>query len=211
MKKLLMSFILCMTSILSFAAGGDKIIDFYVDTETGSLMSSEHGVDVEHADGTVANYTISIENLEFSEFHCQCVIKIEANGNHPWDELFIYRLRYIDATDADDIVDVEQHAQEDPVWSAYEVYSTHVWFKDTFLKSWVYGYDLCYEVHDTTNDHHLYIVIHNAFGHNIITGVEDVKQDTKVMYYDLNGHSSNMPFNGINIVKRGHKMTKEIY
>lgn len=199
MKKLiLLLFTICTLSC--YAAGGDKIIHFYVDTETGSLMSSEHGVDVEQVDGSVANYTITIENLEFSEFHCQCVIRIEANGNHPWDEFFIYRLRYMYAKDLDDIVDVEQHAIEEPTWNDFEITNTHCWFKDTFLKNWIEGYDLCYEVHDTTNDHHLFIVIHNAFGHNIITGVEDVRENSETIYYNLQGFKSKTPFKGINII-----------
>ena len=47
---------------------------------------------------------------------------IEANGNHPWDQLFIYRLQSKYSTEH---VDVEQHAKEDPVWNAYEITNTH--------------------------------------------------------------------------------------
>lgn len=197
-----------MLSSFSFAQNGDKVINFYVDTETGSLMSSAHGIDVTQVDGSVANYTVSIEKLEFSATHCQCIMKIEANGNHNWDEFFIYRLQ---SRNSDVHVDVEQHAEEDPEWNAYEIYNTHVWFQDTFEKNWIEGNDLCYEVHDTTNNHHLFVVIHGAFGHNVITGITDITEDTQTIYYDLQGHSSNKPFNGVNIVKNGNKTYKEIH
>ena len=212
MKKFLIGLFVAFTTITASAiSGGDKVINFYVDQSTGSLMSSEHGVDVEHANGTVANYTITIENLGFSEFHCQCVIKIDANGNHPWDKLFIYRLRYLNARDADDMVDVEQHALEDPTWNAFEFSNVHLWFEDTFRKDWIDGYDLCYKIHDITNNHHLYIVIHNAFGHSIITDIEEVTIASQPIYYSPQGHRSTTPFNGVNIVVVNNKAKKVIY
>lgn len=211
MKNFLLSFIFCVISMLSsfsFAQNGDKVIDFYVDTETGHLMSNSHGIDVDHVDGSVANYTITIESLVFSGEYCQCIMRIEANGNHPWDQLFIYRLQSRYSTEH---VDVEQHAKEDSVWNAYEISTTHAWFKDTFKKDWIEGNDLCYEVHDLTNNHHLFVVIHNAFGHSVITSITDVNNDSQAIYYNLQGHSSNKPFNGVNIVKKGNRTYKEIH
>ena len=107
---------------------------------------------------------------------------IEANGNHPWDQLFIYRLQSRYSTE---YVDVEQHAKDDPVWNAYEITNTHAWFKDTFRKDRIEGKDVCYEVHDVTNNHHLYVIIHNAFGHSIITSITEVNNDLQTIYYDL--------------------------
>ena len=57
-------------------------------------MSSENGIDVDQIEGGVANYTISVESLIFSDDHCQCVINIVAGGSHPWDQFIIYRLRW---------------------------------------------------------------------------------------------------------------------
>lgn len=208
MKKFLMGLLITLTSITVNAAGGDKVINFYVDTATGSLMSSENGTDVEHVDGTIANYSITIGKLEFSETDCQCAMKVEANGNHNWDEFHIYRMKSLYS---DEYVDVEQHAQEDPEWNAYEVYDTHIWFQDTFLKSWVDSDDLCYEVHDSRNNHLLTIVIHHAFGHNIITNIEVIISNGPVIYYDLQGHSSTKPFKGVNIIKINNSTKKAIY
>ena len=210
MKKFFITMLISLISIFSYA-NSDKVIDFYVNTETGKLMSNQHGVDVEQIDGTIANYTITIEKLIFSKYHCQCIIRIYANGSHPWDKFFIYRLRFKDATDKNDKVDVEQHAKEDTIWSKYKIEDTYLWFQDTFEKSWIIGYDLCYKVRDSRNVHYLYIIIHNALGHSIVTNVEEIVKDNQsTIYYDLQGHSSNYPFKGINIVKNNGTYEKRI-
>lgn len=74
---------------------------------------------------------------------------------------------------------------------------------------------LKYIIYDRTHDSTFAIWINQAIYYatqtDIITGVENVYNDNDDMiYYNLQGHSSNHPFIGINIVKNNGKYEKRI-
>ena len=168
-------------------------------------------------------YTVTINNLVISANHyvsCDMTIKCP----HPAENYTVLR-RHADGNpgDANDPNwNMQTQPEVNPRWCSYEVIESSpsgctIRFVDTFPMYW-YTDELStanalkYYVHDAVTGHTLDIQIQNVFYYNIITSVEEiVKNNQPIIYYDMMGHSSSRPFNGINIVKQGNRTYKIIY
>lgn len=167
-------------------------------------------------------YTVTINDLIISANHyvsCDMTIKCP----HAAENYTVLR-RHADGNpgDANDPNwNMQTQPEVNPRWCLYEVIESSqsgctIHFVDTFPMAW-YTDELStanalkYYVHDAVDGHTLDIQIQNVFYYDIITNVEEIVNDNQpIIYYDLQGHSSNHPFNGINIVKNNGKYEKRI-
>ncbi len=168
-------------------------------------------------------YTVTINDLIISANHyvsCDMTIKCP----HSAENYTVLR-RHADGNpgDANDPYwNMQTQPAVNPRWCSYEVIESNesgctIRFVDTFPMHW-YTDELStanalkYYLYDAITGHILDIQIQNVFYYNIITNVEEIVKDNQpTIYYDLHGHSSNFPFNGINIVKKRSKTYKKIF
>ena len=168
-------------------------------------------------------YTVTINNLVISGNHyVSCDITIQCP--HSAENYTVLR-RHPDGNPGDENNPYWNMATQptvNPDWCLYEVLSSSssgctIHFVDTFPMSF-YTDELStanalkYYIKDAISGHTLDIQIMNVFYYNIITGISDIcGNNSQPIYYDLQGHSSNKPFNGMNIVKNGDKTYKIIF
>lgn len=207
MRKLL--FILFM--FVAFIINANEFHYYFSMNQDGKIVKYEVS---EHA------YTVTINSLVISaDHHVSCDMTIRCP--HPAEAITILR-RHPDGNPGDENDpnwNMQTQPTVNPEWCSYEVLSNGtrgcvIRFVDTFPMSWYLdelstANALKYYVRDSVNGHTLNIQINNVFYYSIITGLNDVYDNT-VIYYDINGNSSNQPFKGINIVKGKYSVYKLI-
>ena len=215
MKKFLLTLILCLTSIVSFAASGH----FYFKVGQNGEVSPT-GNYTEHA-----GISATINSLVKSESGYYSIdVTIHHNHHHENPMFDVYRL-HADATthrptdENNTDWDMKAEAISNSEWCCYEQVNgndPYIHFVDTFKASLLTNElstvnTIKYEFVDHQNGHTYIIQINDAFYGNIMTSITEVTNDSQIIYYDLQGHSSNKSFKGLNIVKNGNKTYKVIF
>ena len=205
-----MTMLISLISIFSYGADWHFTFQVNRDGTITSVNNSYHH----------AGITVTINSIIESE-NGYIGADITVDHNHGINNFDIYRLhaeatthRIEDETNPE--WNIKLQPTINPKWCVWEETETTIHFIDTFHKSLILNENinansLNYEIVDHKNNHNYVIRINNVFNTNyVITNINDIHNDNNDMiYYDLQGHSSKYPFNGINIIKNNGKYYKQ--
>ena len=211
MKKVLISLVMMLCFVVSnatshhvyFNMNNDGTLDKveYVDTHNDYSINVLQFVIAENG---YLGITILFQGAD-AEYE---VYRLHADGEH----------HNSDATSP--LWNMELQPTINPKWCSYSYNNGTIRFTDTFdsdiLRAELSTVNTVrYRIYDRTNGHDYTIQFNNVFtpiNNGIITGVCDVivgKSETR--YYDMNGHISNVPFNGLNIVVENGRSYKRVF
>lgn len=206
-----MTMLISLISIFSYATDWHFTFQVNRDGTITSVNNSYHH----------AGITVTINSIVESE-NGYIGADITIDHNHGINNFDVYRLHANATThrnedETDPQWNIKLQPTINPLWCVWEETETAIHFVDVFPKSLIlnenlHANSLNYEIVDHVNNHNYVIRINNVFNTNyVITGISDIHNDNQqTIYYDLQGHSSNHPFNGINIVKNNGKYEKRI-
>lgn len=203
--------LILLMSVFSYAAYWDFTFQVNEDGTITNLYNSCHHDSI----------TVIIDSIvESKNGYIGAYIAIE--HNYGIDNFDVYRLHAGETThrvtdEKDPQWNIKLQPTINPKWCVWEETETVIHFVDVFPKSLILNENtnaksLNYEIVDHKNNHNYVIGIDNVFNTNyVITNINDIHNDNDdIIYYNLQGHSSNHPFNGINIVKNNGTYEKRI-
>lgn len=211
MKKILISLVMMMCFLLTNASSHHVYFEMHND---GTLN------EVHYADSHNNYYIDVLEFIIAENGYLGITIKFQSVPA----EYEVYRLHangeHYASDETDPLWNMELQPTINPTWCSYSYENGVITFTDTF-DSDILREELStvnsvrYRIYDKTNNHDYTIQFNNVFtpiDHGIITSVCKVSSDkSEVRYYDLNGCTSSMPFNGMNIVVENGRSYKKIF
>ena len=191
MKKLFFSLMLTILSLNSFAYTDWDIIEL-----NKSFINHGNTYLVEKA-VTIFNkeYRVEVSDIALSPtwFHCNIRIKDIWTADD-------YKVEQ--SCPLEDVnLDPGNHTGSHISTSLYQGY-------DLSIDSWMHLQEtsnygdvrITYHIYDYNKQNVFDLILVFPYNAGTITGIEDVNTDQPVIYYNLQGHSSKTPFQGVNIV-----------
>lgn len=198
MKKFIFIFLFSLIALCSNA-------QFNAAKQDGVYLIESQNVHLEEG-----NCIATAEKVHNNQYAAKLYVYIRVTG-WPIDEEWsnVHLIMYENGTEKE--IDIKSLGSDIEAYNFFTVVTdgntSYIRFSYLFyVDNWDYIYNLRWELKADKNgkSHHCIIGVKNG---GIITGVNDIEVEQQDIYYDLMGHSSLVPFNGINIYK-GKKFVK---
>ena len=198
MKKFLITLIVCLTSIVSFA--NDEIgYDYDIIELTKDNINPKNDIEIKSQQVKIfgTEYTIIVKNPQLNRYYFNCIIEIEDF----WPDDFSVTQECTDMI-------IDQSSYINILSDSYVYFESNIHLEYSTENKTI---EVIYHFTGNNGNDSFDLIIRFPYNNETVTSIEQLNNSSQPIYYDLNGRSSNKPFNGLNIVKRGNVITKEIH